>query len=255
MGWYMVQSGLTLRTDVSQYRLAAHLALALVLYGSAVWTAADLLGLSGRGLPAQLDPGLRRGDDGAVRRLRRLTGWFAGFAFLTIVSGAFVAGLNAGSAWNTFPLMGGGVVPPGYLAMSPWYRNLFENVAAVQFHHRLLGLGVAVSAILLWRASRRVALTPRGRTAFAVLPLAALLQVTLGITTLLLRVPVAVAVLHQLGAVLVLTAGLLALAGLQTTDGRQRCAGRRRSECFRPRQFRVTGTLAFRGSPRRTFRS
>ena len=221
MGWYMVQSGLTLRTDVSQYRLAAHLALGLVLYASAVWTAADLLGVSGGAWPPQLDPGVRRGDGGAARQLRWLTGGFVGFAFLTMVSGAFVAGLSAGSAWNTFPLMGGGVVPPGYLAMSPWYRNLFENAAAVQFHHRLLGMGVAVSAILLWRASRRVALTTPGRTAFAALPLAALLQMTLGITTLLLRVPVPVAVLHQLGAVLVLTAGLLALAGLQTTDGRQ----------------------------------
>lgn len=212
MGWYMVQSGLTLRTDVSQYRLAAHLALALVLYGSAVWTAADLLDFAGRGVEA--------GVSGAGR-LRRLTRLFVGFAFLTIVSGAFVAGLNAGAAWNSFPLMGGRVVPPGYLAMSPWYRNLFENVAAVQFHHRLLGLGVAVSAILLWRASRRLALTTSGRTAFAALPLAALLQVTLGVATLLLRVPVPVAVLHQLGAVLVLTAGLLALAGLQTNDGRR----------------------------------
>jgi cytochrome c oxidase assembly protein subunit 15 len=220
MGWYMVQSGLTLRTDVSQYRLAAHLALALVLYASAVWTAADLLGTSGGAWPPPLDPGVRRDDGEAARRLRRLTGGFVGFAFLTIVSGAFVAGLNAGTAWNTFPLMGGSVVPPGYLAMSPWYRNLFENVAAVQFHHRLLGLGVVVSAILLWRASRRVVLTSQGRTAFAVLPLVALLQVVLGITTLLLRVPVLVAVLHQLGAVLVLTAGLIALARLQTTDGR-----------------------------------
>lgn len=213
MGWYMVQSGLTLRTDVSQYRLAGHLALALALYASAVWTAADLLGMPGRGVMP--------GGAGGAGRLGRLTGMFVGFTFLTIVSGAFVAGLNAGSAWNTFPLMGGRVVPPGYLAMSPWYRNLFENVAAVQFDHRLLGLGVAVSAILLWRASQRVALTTSGRTAFAALPLAALLQATLGITTLLLRVPVPVAVLHQLGAVLVLTAGLLALAGLQTTDGRQ----------------------------------
>ncbi|HQR17540.1 MAG TPA: COX15/CtaA family protein [Gemmatimonadales bacterium] len=213
MGWYMVQSGLTLRTDVSQYRLAAHLSLALVLYGAAVWTAADLLGVRGRGIT----PGIE-----GAGRLRRLTGGFAGFAFLTIVSGAFVAGLNAGSAWNTFPLMGGRVVPPGYLAMSPWYRNLFENVTAVQFHHRLLGLGVVVSAILLWRASRRVELTTHGRSAFAALPLVALLQVTLGISTLLLRVPVVVAVLHQLGAVLVLTAGLLALAAVQTTNGRQR---------------------------------
>jgi len=221
MGWYMVRSGLTLRTDVSQYRLAAHLALALVIYGAVVWTAAGLLGLSGGAWPAQLDPGYRRGADGAARRLRRLTAWFAAFVFITIVSGAFVAGLNAGLAWNTFPLMGGAVIPRGYAALSPWYLNPFENVAAVQFHHRLLGMALVVGAVLLWRASRRVTLAHAGRTAYAALALAALLQAGLGITTLLLRVPVPVAVLHQLGAVMVLTAALLALATLQTTDGRQ----------------------------------
>jgi cytochrome c oxidase assembly protein subunit 15 len=228
MGWYMVQSGLTLRTDVSQYRLAAHLALALVIYGVAVWTAADLLGLSGRAWPAELDPGDpdpakagRRGEGGVARRLRRLTAGFAALVFLTIVSGAFVAGLDAGWAWNTFPLMGGAVLPPGYSALSPWYLNLFENVAAVQFHHRLLGMATALLGVLLWRASRRAPLAVMGRRVYAALPLVALLQMGLGITTLLLHVPVPLAVLHQFGAVLVLTVALLALSGMQTTNGRQ----------------------------------
>ena len=215
MGWYMVQSGLTLRTDVSQYRLAAHLALALVLYGAAVWTAAELLGWFGSAR-GNVVPG-----DAPTARLRRLSAWFVGFVFFTIVSGAFVAGLNAGLTWNTFPLMGGAVVPPGYSSLTPWYLNAFENVAAVQFHHRLLGLAVALGGVLLWRASRRVPLTHAGRRTFVALPLAALGQVGLGVTTLLLHVPVPVAVLHQGGAVLVLTAALLARAGLQTTDGRQ----------------------------------
>jgi heme a synthase len=221
MGWYMVKSGLTVRTDVSQYRLAAHLALALVIYALAVWTAAELLGFSGGTTSAKLDPGLRRGDDGAAGRLRRRSAWFAGFVFFTIVSGAFVAGLNAGLAWNTFPLMGGQVVPPGYLTLTPWYLNLFENVAAVQFHHRLLGMSVALLAVLLWQSSRGVPLPAAARKAFTALAVLALVQMGLGITTLLLHVPVLAAVLHQLGAVLVLTAALLALAALQTTDGRQ----------------------------------
>jgi len=215
MGWYMVRSGLTLRTDVSQYRLAAHLALALVIYGVGVWTVADLFGFAGGALRGA-EPGAKGSG-----RLRRLSAWFVGFAFLTIMSGAFVAGLNAGLAWNTFPLMGGSVVPPGYSALSPWYLNLFENVAAVQFHHRLFGMAAALGSILLWRESRQVPLTNRGRKVYTALPLVALLQMGLGIATLLLHVPVVVAVLHQLGAVLVLTAGLLALAGLQTTDGRR----------------------------------
>jgi cytochrome c oxidase assembly protein subunit 15 len=212
MGWYMVKSGLTVRTDVSQYRLAAHLALALIVYALAVWTAAELLGVGGR--VEVLDPK-------ADARLRRRTAWFAGFVFFTIVSGAFVAGLDAGHAWNTFPLMGGRIVPPGYSALSPWYLNAFENIAAVQFHHRLFGMTVALLAVLLWRSSRGVALPNRARRWFALLAVLATVQMGLGITTLLLKVPVPMGVLHQLGAVLVLTAALLSLASLQTKRGRQ----------------------------------
>lgn len=212
MGWYMVKSGLTIRTDVSQYRLAAHLALALVVYALAVWTAAGLLGVGGR-----VEMADRQGD----AKLRRRTAWFAGFVFFTIISGAFVAGLDAGHAWNTFPLMGGRAVPPGYAALSPWYLNAFENIAAVQFHHRLLGMTVALLSLLLWRSSRGVALPDRARRWFAWLAVLALAQVGLGITTLLLAVPVPLGVLHQLGAVLVFTTALLALASLETKGGRQ----------------------------------
>ncbi len=212
LGWYMVKSGLTVRTDVSQYRLAAHLTLALVVYVLAVWTSAELLGVGGR------DDAL---NPGAAGRLRRRTAGFVGFAFLTIVSGAFVAGLDAGHAWNTFPLMGGQVIPPGYTALTPWYLNAFENAAAVQFHHRLLGMAVALLSLLLWRSSKGVPLPDGTRRWFATVALLSAAQMALGITTLLLRVPVAVGVLHQLGAVLVLTASLLALASLQTKDGRR----------------------------------
>lgn len=214
LGWYMVQSGLTERTDVSQYRLAAHLALALSLYALAVSTAAALLGL-GAAAPASEAP-----RPATARRLRRRAAWFTGWVFLTIVSGVFVAGLDAGQAWNTFPLMGGRLVPPGYAALSPWYLNMFENVAAVQFHHRLLGTSVAVLAFFLWRASREVPLPMSTRLAFRALPVLALLQMALGVSTLLLGVPTALAVLHQLGAVLVLTAAVLAWTALQTTNGR-----------------------------------
>ena len=216
MGWYMVESGLTVRTDVSQYRLAAHLALALGIYVITVWTAADLLGEG---------PTVRRSDGPTVRpgaaRLRRATAGFAVYVFLTILSGAFVAGLDAGKAWNTFPLMGGRVIPPGYTALSPWYLNLFENAAAVQFHHRLLGLGVLLGAFALWAGGRRSA-PPSTRRVLGALGLLAGAQAGLGVTTLLLAVPIPIAALHQAGAVLVLTAALLALHGLQTTNGRRR---------------------------------
>jgi cytochrome c oxidase assembly protein subunit 15 len=213
MGWYMVRSGLTERTDVSQYRLAAHLGLALVIYVITVWTAADLL------RTAPMDPSAGGSQEPlAGARLRRATVGFACFVFLTILSGAFVAGLDAGKAWNTFPLMGGRVIPPGYGALAPWYLNLFENPAAAQFHHRLLGLGVLLGGFALWTLGRRNAPPTVGR-ALGALALLAAAQAGLGVTTLLLAVPIPLAALHQAGAVLVLTAAVLAVHKLEMRTG------------------------------------
>jgi cytochrome c oxidase assembly protein subunit 15 len=207
----MVKSGLTLRTDVSQYRLAAHLGLALVIYVITIWTAAELLG------DGQADGRTGGRTESTLRPV--LTG-FALYVFLTILSGAFVAGLDAGKAWNV-PLDGGSVVPPGYGALSPWYLNLFENPAAAQFHHRLLGVGVLLGAFALWATGRRSVATQAHRP-LAALALLAVAQAGLGVATLLLRVPIPIAALHQAGAVLVLTAAVLALHGFQTTNGRRR---------------------------------
>ena len=192
MGWYMVQSGLADRTDVSPYRLAAHLGLALVIFGITVWTSADLL-----------DRGGRRGMRGSG------TGTAAGFAalvFVTAMAGAFVAGLDAGKAYNTFPLMGGRVVPLGYLQMDPWYRNLFEHLPAVQFNHRLLGLITLVaSGGIVW--SNRL---PGPGSAWTTwIGVIALAQVGLGVATLLLVVSIPLAAAHQTGAVILLGLALL----------------------------------------------
>jgi heme a synthase len=200
LGWYMVASGLTERVDVSQYRLAAHLGLALVIYVVTVWTAADLLVERAVG---------RRNGGPAERRFAQAAGAFLALVFLTAIAGAFLAGINGGLAFNTFPLMGGRVVPLGYGAMDPWWKNPFENVAAVQFHHRVLGVLSVTGAVLLWGFGRRVVEDHRSRALLAALPLAAAAQVGLGITTLLLRVPVGIAALHQAGAVLLLTAAVL----------------------------------------------
>lgn len=200
LGWYMVASGLSVRVDVSQYRLAAHLGLALVIYVATVWTAADLL----VGHAAEQRAGAP-GD----RRFVRAAGGFAALVFLTAMAGAFVAGINGGLAFNTFPLMGGRVVPVDYGAMAPWWKNLFENIATVQFNHRALGILSVAGAVLLW-AIGRPAMRDRWTAALLLaLPLVAAVQVALGIVTLLLRVPVGFAALHQAGAVLLLTVAVL----------------------------------------------
>jgi heme a synthase len=195
LGWFMVRSGLVDRVDVSQYRLAAHLGLALVIYALALWTAAGIL------IP----------NDGAGdRKVGHLAATYAGYVFLTILAGAFVAGLDAGRGWNTFPLMEGSFLPAGYGQLTPGWRNLFENPAAVQFHHRWLGVAAVGGAMALWIMVRRSA-TASARTRVFAGWLAGMagLQALLGISTLVLAVPVPVAALHQLGAVILLTLALL----------------------------------------------
>jgi cytochrome c oxidase assembly protein subunit 15 len=193
-----VASGLSDRTSVSQYRLAAHLSVALVLIGLAVWTAADLLS-------APRPPGTAARSS----RVTRLAASMVGLGSLTAVAGAFVAGLDAGKLYNTFPLMGGQVVPAGYGAMSPWYRNLFENLIAVQFNHRLLGIVVTLLGLALWWRTRHDdgAVGTWGRAVGYM----SLVQIGLGIVTLVLLVPIAMASMHQAGAVVLLCFSLLLL--------------------------------------------
>lgn len=202
LGWYMVRSGLVDRVDVSQYRLAAHLGLALIIYAWALWLAAGILA------PAPA-PAVARG---AGRWSSALTA----YVFLTIIAGAFVAGLDAGHAWNTFPLMGGSFVPGGYGQLTPGWVNAFENPAAVQFHHRWLGISAVLGAIAFWAMLRRRTEVPlRARRLAGGTALVAVAQALLGISTLLLVVPVPLAALHQFGAVMLLTCSVLTLQALR----------------------------------------
>ena len=199
MGWWMVSSGLSVRTEVSQYRLAAHLSLALVLYAITVWTAASLL-----------DGGRRRAAGTLLGgRTRRLFGALTALLFVTAGTGALVAGLRAGKVYNSFPLMGDGLVPPGYFQFSPWWLNLFENHGAVQFNHRLLATLTFVAVCATWFALRTTADARFARRLHLMLG-AAGLQFALGVITLLLAVPISLGVAHQGGAVVLLTAVLLA---------------------------------------------
>jgi cytochrome c oxidase assembly protein subunit 15 len=195
LGWFMVKSGLIDNPHVSQYRLTAHLGLAILIYAYMFYVALGLW--LGKRRPANTPAGLRHA-----------TTLLAVLVFITILSGGFVAGLKAGFAYNTFPLMNGHWVPEAIFMQTPLWRNFFENVATVQFDHRLLATLVFSSVILLWVAARRYSLPATVTTGLHLMLAAAVLQVSLGISTLLLHVPVALAAAHQAGALLLFTIAL-----------------------------------------------
>jgi len=197
LGWYMVMSGLVDRPDVSQYRLTAHLVLAFLVYGYILWVALDLLRPRSMAPPDDTHGGLRMGTFAVLVLIA-----------VTIVSGGFVAGLDAGFAYNTFPLMGGRIVPEHVLAMEPIARNFFENIATVQFTHRVLAILSLVTVSFLWFRGLKQGMSARRRLSLHAMPLAALLQVVLGISTLILIVPVPLAAAHQAGALVLFTAVL-----------------------------------------------
>lgn len=195
LGWFMVKSGLIDNPHVSQYRLTAHLGLAILIYAYMFYVALGLW--LGKQRPANIPAGLRHA-----------TTLLAVLVFITILSGGFVAGLKAGFAYNTFPLMNGHWVPEAIFMQTPLWRNFFENVATVQFEHRLLATLAFSSVILLWVAARRYSLPAAVTTGLHLMLAAAVLQVSLGISTLLLHVPVALAAAHQAGALLLFTIAL-----------------------------------------------
>ena len=194
VGWYMVKSGVTLRTEVRQYRLAAHFVVALLILAYTLWL---LFGL---------------GREARVSAQDRSAGLVAGFVLALIstqmLAGALVAGTDAGMGYNTWPLIDGAFVPPGLGEASPWYLNLFENPLTVQFEHRMLGYAVVLAALgqLAWLALKGAA-QPLLGSAFT-LALFALLQAALGVWTLLLSVPIALGLAHQAGAIAVFAVAL-----------------------------------------------
>ncbi len=196
LGWYMVQSGLVDDPRVSQLRLTAHLGLAFLIFGAMFWTALSLLRS-----PAQRIPDARS------------TAWFAVslvvLVFVMVLSGGLVAGIRAGFAYNTFPLMNGQLVPPEVMAIDPWYRNFYNNMATVQFVHRVIALLLAISIPWYWWRIRRPDVSgPRARRAATLLLAMLAIQIGLGIATLLLIVPIPLAAAHQAGAVLLFAAAV-----------------------------------------------
>jgi heme a synthase len=182
LGWYMVSSGLENRVDVSQYRLAAHLLLATIFFAAVLWTIMTLQYRHAR--PRDLDSWV------AVLLLL--------LVFVQIAAGGFVAGLDAGQAYNTWPTMEGQWIPAGLYDAQPFWRNIFENAMTVQFDHRMLAYFIFVVA--LWHALRSFTF-PSMLVAYLVLT-----QACLGILTLLMHVPLGIALIHQAGALAVLAA-------------------------------------------------
>ena len=200
MGWYMVKSGLVDDPRVSQFRLTAHLGLAFLIFAAMFWTALDLL----RTQRQPASPGLRR------------FAWIIlGVVSYMVVTGGFVAGIRAGFAYNTFPLMNGHVVPPEIFMIDPWWKNFFWNMATVQFDHRLGAWTLAVLVPWFWLRSRAEAISPGARFACTLLLAMLVVQVTLGISTLLLKVPVPLAAAHQAGAVLLFAAAIACVHALR----------------------------------------
>jgi len=195
LGWFMVKSGLSERTSVSHFRLAAHLSLALVILAYFVFlTRSVFVG----------DRPLASAESGAVAFFRPKYRALVALFSLQIVYGAFVAGLKAGFAFNTFPLMDGRFIPSNLLAFEPYWTNAFENPATVQWIHRCLGWVAFFSATGIWIALLRRK-TPRGeiRRGAAALAHLTILQFALGVATLVTGVPVVLGAVHQFGAAII----------------------------------------------------
>ena len=198
MGWYMVKSGLVDDPRVSHFRLTAHLGLALLIFAAEMWLAFDLLG----------------SGEKAGSNCKTLPLTVAALVFLMALSGGFVAGLRAGHAYNTFPLMNGQLIPPEVFMLEPWWRNFFWNVATVQLVHRTFFWLLLILVPLLWWQARRTEAKIAAHHLLALF----LVQATLGISTLLLAVPIALGAAHQAGAVLLLAAALWSAHQFRATN-------------------------------------
>lgn len=203
LGWYMVKSGLEEKPEpdgvarVSQYRLAAHLGMAFVVYSLMLWSGLNLL------LPPQPMEVTK-----SLLKFRRFAHGAKGLIFLTAFSGAFVAGIEAGLVYNTFPKMADRWIPSDIGALTPKWKNITENPTTTQFNHRILGETVFCIVSGLWWKSRSLPLSPRSRLAMNCMFAMALIQVSLGITTLLTHVPKTLAATHQSGALALLSTAI-----------------------------------------------
>ena len=203
LGWYMVKSGLVDRPDVSQYRLTAHLGLAFLIYAYMLWVIFDLL------MP------VARGSSAAFARWSK---GLVGLIFLMILSGGFVAGTNAGFSYPTWPRMGPTFIPEGLYNTTPFWLAMFEDVTTIQFNHRMFAYLLVVLITVFAARVLGAGEGGRSRLASVLILIALAAQVVLGITTLLLHVPIPLAAAHQGGAVVLLSAGLFLAHSLRSAS-------------------------------------
>ncbi len=189
IGWWMVKSGLVDTPRVSHVRLAVHLGMAFFLFAALLWTALGLL-----------TPPRRRALTTDRRSVALHASGLLVLVYVMVLSGALVAGTRAGYAYNTFPLMDGRFIPSGLGGMVPWWDNLFHNLTTVQFNHRMIAWALMILIPAFWWSARRIDLPAEARRPLALLLGMLAVQVTLGISTLLLQVPVALGAAHQGGA-------------------------------------------------------
>jgi cytochrome c oxidase assembly protein subunit 15 len=203
LGWYMVKSGLIDNPHVSQYRLTAHLIAAFIIYAYMFWEALTLL------FPS-------RNTDNHPWYGKTLV--LTTLISITIISGGFVAGLKAGKIYNTFPKMGEYWMPPDLLTLEPTWKNFFENIATVQFDHRIFAITTFALIVAYSVKLRKMKLPTRIRRGVTALFHTATLQVALGIFTLLLVVPTILAASHQAVAMLLFTIALYLCHGLRRSS-------------------------------------
>ena len=201
MGWYMVMSGLVDDIRVSQYRLTAHLGLAFIIFAALFWVATGLLS-------TRTGENNEQVDNHSPKNLYWFSIGLTFLIFVMVLSGGLVAGIRAGLAYNTFPLMNGHFIPPEIFLLEPWYRNFFENMATVQFDHRLIAWVLAILIPIFWFKAMKYQLPGSARLACHLLLVMLVIQISLGIATLLQAVPIPLAAAHQGGAVLLFTAAL-----------------------------------------------
>ena len=192
LGWYMVKSGLVDKPDVSQYRLTAHLGAAVLIYSFILWTAFGLVSTKTKQPIA----------------LGRFAYTLSCLIFLMILSGGLVAGTKAGFAYPTWPLMGDSFIPAGLYSLAPAWLSAFEDITTIQFNHRIFAYVIVALVLTFAAKTLKADIQGPARTGVFLLIGLLLLQVTLGISTLIFYVPVPVAAAHQVGAVALLSASL-----------------------------------------------